>query len=271
MPIHIRATTKLYAVLGDPIHHSKSPLIHNYWLDNLNIDAVYVALRCDLEELSHNLPALSHLNVGGVNLTVPLKEKALAVCHHFTPQAQAIGAVNTVLFRNKDIIGHNTDGDGFLASLKQPDLSKVILLGAGGAARAVVHSLSMHGCINLTIINRNIHRAEQLLPLAPPHTSILDWQNLDQAFQDATLIIQATSLGLSNNRPYPALPWFLTHPNALAYDLLYGNTSFLASAEGYGRRTQDGLGMLVHQAAFAFEQWHGVMPPIDEGLWSLLA
>jgi shikimate dehydrogenase len=273
----INGKTHLYGVLGYPVHHSKSPIIHNYWYRVLGINGVYVPLPTAPTSLKQSLSALPALGFKGVNVTIPHKETVYQLCDSITDTAKAIGAVNTVVFSDTTILGHNTDGMGFMASLGKIEsleqcLNKVVLLGAGGAARAVVLALKQAGCVSLTLVNRTREKAHQLLPLCPNDTVIVSFDALDTAMEGATFVINATSLGMIEGT-FPSLPWHTVSRGCIAYDIGYADTvtPFVASAKAAGIDAIEGLPMLVHQAAAAFWIWHKIHPPIDEGLWSLLA
>jgi shikimate dehydrogenase len=275
----ICASTQVYAVLGDPIAHSLSPALHNHWIAAAKLDAVYVALRLhgpDPRALIRNLPLLS---LSGANVTIPHKEAALATAGWRDPIAERIGAANTLRFVNDSVEAFNTDAAGFAASLDAafPDwrglAPKACILGAGGSARAVVAALDMAGFNEIAIANRTLARIAPLASCAQQaKITAFDWDQRDRAAQGASLIINATSLGLTSKDPVSA-PMQHAAPHAIAFDLVYKplQTHFLQSAADAGARTVDGLGMLIFQAAAAFELWFGIKPDAASGRETALA
>jgi len=259
---------RLFAVLGDPIAHSASPAMHNAAFAATGLPHLYVRARVRPNELRTALADARRLDVGGLNLTVPLKEVAAPLLDGLTPRARAIGAVNTVLPRRGRLIGDNTDGEGFLRSLRglvRLDRARVVVVGAGGSARAVATALAHRGSGTLVLANRTSTRAralatavERTTPDRAVEVAALDDPEL---LNDATLVVNATSAGLTG----AALPIRPTrsHPECLFVDLVYGrSTPFLRAAARACRRTLDGRGMLVHQGALAFEQWTNRPAPL---------
>lgn len=261
--------TKLLGVIGDPIAHSLSPLIHNYWIRQKGLPATYEALRVTKEDFGEALGTLAQRNAVGFNVTMPHKLAAHDACTSLSPAAKAIGAVNTLTLReDKMWDGHNTDADGFLAALKMQNIevtpqTKTIVIGAGGAARAVVYALSSIDILPL-ILNRTQGHARQLsLDLTGGESVYGPIESLYGFSLNADLIINTVSLAhegkvlnlpAGNQRPF--------------IDISYGPpaTQQLALASHEGWITHDGLPMLVSQAAFSFERWFGVNPPTEEVL-----
>ncbi len=261
--------TKLYGVIGDPIAHSLSPLIHNGWMRDHQLDAQYFALQVAPHALADAIDTLARRGARGVNITLPHKEEALALAQTSTGRASEIGAANT-LWRPGDGHWHadNTDAPGFLASLS-PHLSRPIkgqtalVLGAGGSARAVVHALHTEGA-SVIVANRTLARAEALLAgynelaRSRRHMALPFKTGLNQ-IKSADFVINTTSLGHADT----GIDLGPGH-GRLFYDLSYGKPAkaIAAAAISSGWRAENGMQMLVYQAAFAFERWFGIMPDI---------
>lgn len=240
-------------VIGFPIHHSKSPLIHNQWLSHHGIKGVYDAFSVE----SVKLPDFHHLR--GINITVPHKETILSMVDELDETARKIGAVNTVVFKNGHSKGYNTDAFGFIENLKSQGFllkGHALIIGAGGAARAVVYGLKEQG-MNITICNRTHKNAEVL---AQDFTcDVIPWDDKDKNLQDYDLIVNTTTLGMVGQ---PELSLKLSRGNFCVTDLVYNpeRTELLKEAKLKGIKTVGGLGMLVHQARKAFELWFGILP-----------
>ncbi|MEC8132820.1 MAG: shikimate dehydrogenase [Pseudomonadota bacterium] len=265
-----------YGVVGWPVAHSRSPLIHNYWLQGAGIDAVYEAVavppgadfRAKLEELRGQ-------GFAGVNVTIPHKEAAYAAVDTYDEAAAHLGAVNTILLTGGKISGHNTDGRGFIDSLSPARdwaSGPALVLGAGGAARAIVGALLAAGLSDIRVSNRTRARAEAVAALADtPENSgvvrVFDWAARAQAAEGATLLVNTTSLGMQGA---PALDMSLDTlaAKATVADIVYVplETDLLACARSQGHMPVNGLGMLVHQAAHAFDLWFGQHPAFDNVL-----
>jgi shikimate dehydrogenase len=264
--------TDRYAVFGNPIAHSKSPRIHALFAHQTGQDLSYEARLAPLEDFPGAVTAFQASGGRGANVTVPFKEQAYALTHRLTPRAEAAGAVNTLAFETDGILGDNTDGAGLVRDLTANlglNLSdaRILLMGAGGAARGVILPLLERRPGELVIANRTASKAEELaahfrdgFPGFRFATSGLrggSYQALHGRQFD--LVINATSASLGGE--LPPLPDALFAPDALAYDMMYGrDTPFLAFARQRGARPADGLGMLVEQAAEAFTLWRGIRP-----------
>jgi shikimate dehydrogenase len=269
----LSGASKLAGVMGWPVSHSKSPSLHGYWLDLHKIDGAYVPLPVRPEAFPGCLRALAELGFRGVNLTVPHKVAALDVCDSLDDAARAIGAVNTVVFTGKGIEGRNTDAHGFIENLRQaaPDwhasAGPAVVLGAGGAARAVVHALREAGAPEIRLANRTKERASALAKDFAPGVTVVAWQDRAAAMQGANLLVNTTSLGMTGQDPLElaldALP-----ASALVNDIVYAplETALLRDAKARGNRTVDGLGMLLHQARPGFAAWFGVTPEVTPAL-----
>lgn len=272
--MNINGRTLVFGILGDPVAHSLSPLMHNAAFEALEIEAVYVPLHVRPSDLSRAAAGIRALNIRGVNVTVPHKEEILPHLDEIDPLAARIGAVNTVVNRDGRLIGFNTDGIGFLRSLSE-DLSfepagkRILLLGAGGACRAALVILAESGAHSIGIANRTPPRAQGLVAqFAPqfPGTRFapfgLDEEELARALEGADLIVNTSSIGLKGES-FAKFPWDLASPPLLFYDMVYGGrgTPLLRSALDRGHEGADGIGMLAGQGEEAFFLWTGRRPP----------
>ena len=261
-------------VLGWPVAHSRSPALHGHWLRRYGIAGHYVPLPVAPEDLAEVLRCMPRMGFVGANVTIPHKEAALALADVVTDRAALIGAANTLIFRpDGRIHADNTDGYGFIANIRQhapdwaPERGPAALIGAGGAARAVVASLLESGVPELRIANRTRIRAEQIRAEFGARVVVYDWAQAGNMLEGAATVVNATSAGMEG-KPALRLPLDALSPGALATDLVYTPlmTPFLIEAEARGCRVVDGLGMLLHQAAPGFERWFGRRPEVDEDL-----
>jgi len=253
--------TDRYAVFGHPIAHSKSPLIHAAFARQTGQDMTYEAILAPKDGFADSVAQFIAAGGRGANVTVPFKEQAFALANRLSPRAQRAGAVNTLMFDADGILGDNTDGAGLVADLTRnlrcPLAGKrILLLGAGGAARGVIEPLLDEQPAALVIANRTVSRAQELADLFNRGVRACGFDALDTPFD---LIINATAASLAGELP-PLSPRVFT-AGTLAYDMMYGrDTPFLAFARAHGAANADGLGMLVEQAAEAFYLWRGVRP-----------
>ncbi|MBI5164318.1 MAG: shikimate dehydrogenase [Magnetospirillum sp.] len=263
---------RLAGVLGWPVSHSRSPRLHGFWLDRLGIDGAYVPLAVRPEDLADAVAVLPKLGFSGANLTVPHKEAALKLVDDLDPLAERIGAVNTLVVRPDGTIeGRNTDAYGFLENLRRgaptwrPENGPAVVLGAGGAARAVVAALAAAGVTEIRIINRSADRAQALAGSLGGQAVV--WAERHAALRDAAVLVNTTTLGMSGQPPLDlaldSLP-----VTAVVNDIVYVplDTPLLAAARERGNTTVDGLGMLLWQAVPGFEAWFGVRPEVDAEL-----
>jgi shikimate dehydrogenase len=263
--------TDRYAVFGHPIAHSKSPLIHAAFARQTGQDMRYDAILAPLDGFAASVAAFIAAGGRGANVTVPFKEEAFRLAGRLSPRAQRAGAVNTLVFDN-GILGDNTDGAGLVADLTRNlhcalTGKRILLLGAGGAARGVIEPLLEQQPAALVIANRTVRRAQELAALFGHGIRACGF---DEAATPFDLIINATAASLAGELP-PLSPQIFT-PDTLAYDMMYGrDTPFLSFARGHGAATADGLGMLVEQAAEAFYVWRGVRPDTAPVIASLRA
>jgi shikimate dehydrogenase len=262
-------------VLGWPVRHSLSPRLHGHWLARYRLAGSYEHLPVPPELFAPYMRALVAHGYAGANVTVPHKEAATALCDALDPAAEAIGAVNTLVFRHGKIVGRNTDAYGFLENLRQSApgwhaaAGPAVVLGAGGAARAVVYALAAAGAPEVRVLNRTVSRAERLAAelSAGPDGPIVAGPLRAGELEGAALLVNTTSLGMAGHPPLDlaldALP-----PAALVTDIVYVplETPLLAAARARGHATVDGLGMLLHQARPGFEAWFGQAPEVDAAL-----
>jgi shikimate dehydrogenase len=273
----ISGKARLAGILGWPVSHSKSPLLHNRWIAEHGLDGAYVPLPVAPEHLAEALRALPRLHFAGANVTVPHKEAALELVDRVEPLAARIGAVNTlVIGSDGKITGSNTDAVGFLHNLKEtPGFSAAsgpaVILGAGGAARAACAALLEDGAPEIRLVNRSLDRARHLAadlggPIVP-----VEWQGRAEALESAALLINSTSLGMTGQPPLEISLDRLPE-TALVNDLVYAplETALLAAARARGNRVADGIGMLLHQARPGFAAWFGVMPDITPALREMM-
>ncbi|MEL7049889.1 MAG: shikimate dehydrogenase, partial [Pseudomonadota bacterium] len=258
-------------VIGSPIAHSRSPALFSYWLKQHGVRGHYVPMdvsQADLETVLNTLPKMGFV---GVNVTIPHKEKALQLADVITDRAALIGAVNTLTFRDDKIYADNTDGHGFVANFRQkapgwdPKSGPAAVLGAGGASRAVVHSLINLGVVDIRLANRSRPRAEALRKEFGPKITLYDWVQAGNMFEGAATVVNTTSLGMTG-KPEFRVPLDGLEAGAVVGDLVYTplETAFLRQAEATGCQIVDGLGMLLHQAVPGFERWFGLAPTVDD-------
>ncbi len=268
----ITSRTRLYAVIGDPVAHSLSPILHNGWIADHGLDAVYVALRIAAEDADAAFPSLKAMGFCGANVTIPHKERAARIA-----DAGARDVANVLTWRaDGGLQADNTDGDGFLDALTEAQpawresVRTALIVGAGGAAVSIAAALHGAGA-RVRIANRTHERAAALAARFNG-AEAASWSALGAAFAEADLIVNATSLGLDGAGDM-IWPFDACAPGRIAVDIVYKplETPFLAAARARGLVAVDGLGMLIHQAARAFEIWFGVRPDGRAGRARLLA
>ncbi|HEY4134751.1 MAG TPA: shikimate dehydrogenase [Alphaproteobacteria bacterium] len=271
---------KLAGVMGWPVGHSRSPRLHGWWLAHYGIDGAYLPLAVRPEQFAQALRTLPHLGFRGVNVTVPHKEAALAAVDIVDDHARRIGAVNTVIVHPDGALeGRNTDGVGFLAHLTTsapawgPHRGPAAVIGAGGAARAIVVALLDAGVPEVHIVNRTRERAESLaLALSDDRIKVMPWLNRAGALRDAALVVNTTTQGMRGQLPLD-LDLAAMPSGAAVFDCVYAplETPLLAAARARGLVAVDGLGMLIHQARPGFAAWFGRDPQITPELHAFLA
>ncbi len=260
-------------VAGWPIKHSRSPRIHNYWLRQYGIDGVYVPLAMPPEGAKEAIRMLPSLGIRGLNVTVPNKEEAYKAMDEVDRWAQRMKAVNTIVVRDGILYGANTDAFGFLESLREAlpgwraDVGPAVVLGAGGAARAVVAGLQDEGAPEIRILNRTPERAAAIRDEFGKPVRPMMWEQRGSALANAALLVNTTSLGMEGQPPLDIDLGKLPE-NAVVYDIVYVplETPLLAAARARGNPAIDGLGMLLHQARPGFREWFGTDPTVDQAL-----
>jgi len=265
---------KRACVIGWPVAHSRSPVIHRYWLKLYGLEGAYEQEAVRPEEVAEFLKTLGSHGYAGANVTLPHKEAALAAADRADQAAITIGAANTLWLDAKGLLhASNTDAYGFMTHLAQeaPDWNRgkrpVMVLGAGGAARAILQGLIEAGASKILLANRTGDRAKALAQSFGPRVSVIPWEDRSKALAGCGLLVNTTSLGTTGKPPLDielsALPF-----DAIVADIVYSplETPLLAAAVGRGNRTVDGLGMLLHQAVPGFERWFGVRPEVTPAL-----
>jgi shikimate dehydrogenase len=275
----VTASTPLYALLGNPANQSLSPVLQNGWIAEHGFDGVYVALAPALDQFETALEGLFQAGLQGANVTSPFKERAAAKSIDLSPRAHASQSVNCLTRTDLGFKGDSTDGAGLLADLDirasgwREQQGHIVLLGAGGAARALLTAFYNEGFRHIDSVNRTLSRAKDMMaPLTGEQMRAFQWDDMDKSLAGASLVINATSAGLKGVNPF-APDLSMTRADALIYDTIYAprQTAFLAGAVAQKRRALDGLGLLVGQGALAFENWFGTRPDLLAGLKRLEA
>lgn len=262
----------LAGVIGDPVAHSRSPALHGHWLERYRLRGHYIPMRVAASDLAQILRCLPRIGFAGVNVTLPHKEAAFALATRTTSRAQRLGAANTLTFLpDGGFEADNTDGEGFLASLRQsrpdwhPHAGPVVVLGAGGAARAIVAALLDAGVPEVRLVNRTVERAEAVARHLGSSVRVYPWSDLPTPLAGAALLVNSSALGMKGQ---PALDVDIDAlpQAAIVTDVVYTplETALLRDAALRGHPTVDGLGMLLHQAAPGFEKWFGRTPQVDD-------
>ncbi len=270
----IDGQTRIIGIFGDPIAHTRSPAMHNAAFRALALPYVYIPFHVRPGELAKATRGIRALNLHGINVTVPHKERIIRSLDTLSPEAELCGAVNTVVHQDGQMFGDNTDGRGFVNSLQEsglaPSGAEVVLIGAGGSARAVLVSLIRAQCAAVKIVNRTKAKARKLIRASQPAGKTrlealpLDTLRDPALFAGVELVINATSVGLHGDE-FPPLAYAATPASCLFYDLLYRpeHTPFLRRARAVGRPALDGRRMLLHQGALAFSLWTGQPAPLE--------
>lgn len=260
-------------VMGWPVAHSLSPVLHGAWLKQYGIDGEYMRVAVPPHELAAALQRLKTGGWRGCNLTIPHKEAAVALLDRIDGAAHRIGAANTVVVENGKLAGYNTDGFGFLENLRAANVGfdvkagPTVVLGAGGAARAIVDALGEAGVPEIRLANRSLDRARSLARSLGGAIELVPWTRRAAALDGAALLVNTTSLGMDGNPPLD-LDLARLPKDALVNDIVYAplETALLKAARAHGNRTVDGLGMLLHQGRPGFKLWFGVMPEVTPAL-----
>jgi shikimate dehydrogenase len=264
---------RLAGVMGWPVGHSRSPMLHGFWLRTYGVDGAYVPLAVRPERLEAALRGLQALGFAGANATVPHKEALLGLVDSIAPEARRIGAVNTlVIDADGRIEGRNTDGFGFIENLRTSPgwtaaAGPAVVLGAGGAARAVLAALLDTGAPEVRLVNRTAVRAEALAAAIGGPIAVHPWEQAERALAGAALLVNTTTLGMTGQPPLD-LDLRTLPTEALVNDIVYVplETPLLQAARARGNRTVDGLGMLLHQARPGFAAWFGAEPEVTPAL-----
>jgi shikimate dehydrogenase len=273
MPI-LSGKARLAGVVGWPVAHSRSPRLHGFWLERHAIDGAYVPLAVPPETFARAVGGLVACGFAGLNVTLPHKEAAFALCDEVAPAARRAGAVNTLVFRDGRVHGSNTDGAGFLAHLRaegvNPAAGPALVIGAGGAARAIASALLEAGCA-VSLAARREEAAARLAALLPG-LAIIPWAACGAALADHALVVNTTNAGMSGNPPL-ALDLARAPAALVVADIVYVplETPLLRAARARGLRSVGGLGMLLHQAVPGFAAWFGVEPAVDDALYRFVA
>ena len=270
------AEPKAACVIGWPVGHSRSPLIHNYWIKQHGLDAEYRREAVAPEQFNDFITHLAARGYVGANVTVPHKEAALALSEP-DDRARAVGAVNTLWLDGSRLRSTNTDVEGFIGNLDATapgwdrGLQSALVLGAGGAARAVVFGLLERGTGRILLVNRTAERAAALRTQFGDRIMLARWSDLDGLMAEAGLLVNTTSLGMAGQPPL-TIDLARLPPGAVVSDLVYAplETALLAAARSRGLRAVGGLGMLLHQAGGGFQRWFGMRPQVTEALRALV-
>ena len=258
-----------YLVIGNPIDHSLSPKLQNWWLKEYNIDATYDKIKLEVSEIKNFIQEIKEQKIAGCNVTVPFKKTVIPFLDKLSPEAEQTQSVNTITFDNGDLVGHNTDIAGFNASIKKLNFNvegkKVLILGAGGVVPSIIFALKNMHVQEIIISNRTKEKAENLIVLFKD-LKILEWGNLT----DFHMVINATSLGLNNETIN--LDFSSSGHDKLFYDVIYNppETHFLKMGKQLGYKTENGKTMFVYQALEAFKLWHKIEPEVNKDTFKLL-
>jgi len=260
---------KIYTVIGNPIAHSLSPRLHNYWLNQNNINAIYNKIKLEKNEIGRIVKEIKEQKIAGCNVTVPFKSIIIPFLDALSPEAEKTKSVNTLILENNNLVGHNTDIHGFEKAIKSLNFNikekKILILGAGGVVPSIIFALQKMNNFEITIINRTKEKAENLKILFKD-LIIKDWGELP----DFDVIINATSLGLNNEKIN--LDFKKIGRNKLFFDVIYNpvETDFLKQGKELGNKTENGKLMFVYQALEAFKMWHKIEPQINTEVLELL-
>ena len=261
---------KKFIVIGNPIEHSLSPLLHNYWIKKSGIDAIYDKQKLNEDELEKNILQMKEKKISGINVTVPFKKAIIPFLDELSSEAESTQSVNTIYLRNNKVIGHNTDIFGFEISIKKSKYNiidkEVLILGAGGVVPSIIFALNKMKISKIKISNRTKDKAENLKTIFK-NIEIIEWGEVPKF----DMIINATSLGLKKEDKID-LDFSSTPKNKFFYDVIYNpiETNFLKIGKSLGNITLNGKLMFIYQAFSAFSIWHGLEPDVDENIIKLL-
>jgi shikimate dehydrogenase len=283
--LNIKGNTRVYAIFGHPVSHSLSPRMHNAAFEALHLDCVYVPFDVQPKDFETAARAIRAMGISGVNITIPHKESIIFFLDEISPEASLTGAVNTVKNDDGKLTGYNTDVGGFLRSIREdlgfhPRGSTVTVIGAGGAARAVLSALCMNEASEIYIINRTFDKAKKLAAEFKRNfkdtqiyaLSLDDKERVEESLNSANLLVNATSVGMREG-DLIEIPLELLSPRAVVYDLVYDprETSLIKRVKEMGRRASGGLSMLLYQGVESFSIWTGTEAPIEvmrRAIWS---
>ena len=260
---------KKYLVIGNPINHSLSPKLQNWWLKENNINATYDKIKLEDHEIKNFIQTIKEQKIAGCNVTVPFKKTVIPFLDKLSPEAEQTQSVNTITFEDGDLVGYNTDIAGFDSAIRKLNFSvigkKVLILGAGGVVPSIIFALQNMNVQEITISNRTKEKAENLKVLFN-NIKILEWGNLT----DFHMVINATSLGLNNEKIN--LNFLSSGNDRLFYDVIYNpqETQFLKMGKQLGYKTENGKTMFVYQALEAFKLWHKIEPKVNTDTFKLL-
>ena len=260
---------KKYFVIGNPIDHSLSPKIHNHWLKQNNINAIYNKIKLEKNEIESFIKDIKKQKIIGCNVTIPFKKSVIPYLDNLSPEAEQTQSVNTIILSNDNLVGHNTDIFGFEKAIKNLNFNmqskKIFILGAGGVVPSIIFALNKMNVSKIIISNRTKEKAEYLKSQFH-NLEVLDWGDIN----DFDVIINATSLGL--NKESINLDFSKFDNNKLFYDVIYNpeETNFLKEGKKLGNRTENGKLMFIYQAFEAFKLWHGIEPQINNDILEIL-
>lgn len=263
---------KLYGVIGDPIAQSMSPIMQGQEFQQLGIHAHYQPFHIKPKDLEDAVKGMKAIGVEGFNITSPHKTAIIPLIDKIDPLAEAIGAVNTVVREDDQFIGYNTDGEGFIKALQADwkehfDNERVLIIGAGGAAKAIFYTLLSKGIVNIDICNRSVERAKKLILDCPyqGNSTALSLSSAEAGLGKYDLIIQTTSIGMYPDLSSSPISLDALRSDTFVSDIIYNpfETAILTGAKQKGAQIQNGLGMFVYQGALAFERWTGIMPDVE--------
>ncbi len=261
---------KKYFVIGNPINHSLSPKLHNYWLKENNIDATYDKKEVEEKNLQTIISEVKEKKINGINVTVPFKKKVIPYLDKLSREAEQTQSVNTIILSNDNLVGYNTDIAGFTEAIKNLNFNikdkKILILGAGGVVPSIIFALNKMNVSKIIISNRTKKKAEDLKSQFH-NLEVLDWGDI----KDFDVIINATSLGLNNESINLDFSKFAN--NKLFYDVIYNpeETNFLKEGKKFGNKTENGKLMFIYQAFEAFKLWHGIEPSINNETLEILS
>jgi shikimate dehydrogenase len=272
----VRGTTRIYGLIGNPIGHTLSPVMFNAAFSEYGLDCIYVPFRVEKKFLGKAIDGMRALDIAGLNVTIPYKVEVMKMLDEVDEEAQRIGAVNTIVNSSGVLKGFNTDGQGFLYALHRQSIDiagkNILVLGAGGASRAIVSALAVHNA-NITILNRTFDKAKELARTVhrKPGTSIkameLNLDNLGKCIVAADVLINSTNLGMTPETDVSAVPPSLLKlkPELTVVDIVYNplETKLITDAENAGCKVVEGIHMLVGQGALSFEKWMGRKAPVE--------